>query len=244
MSRQMTRPVVVMIRHAQSEWNREGRFTGWADPALTAVGRAEAVLAGQVLERHGYRFDVAYTSRLVRARDTADLVLGHSGNATVPAIADWRLNERHYGTLQGEHRSSVARRVGGAQVWRWRRGFADLPPPLEPGDPRHPSRDPRWRDIDPERLPNGESLAATRERVLHFWRDAVAADLSAGRRVLVSSHGNTLRALIMALDGMSVGEVEGFEIPTGVPIMYAFSPKGEPIGWHYLDPREEARHAA
>lgn len=227
-------PVVVMLRHAQSEWNAEGRFTGWADPALTPLGRAEAASAAARLAARGFRFDQAYSSRLTRARETAVRVLQDSGNGAVPLVEDWRLNERHYGDLQGRIRAQVAERVGAAQVWRWRRGYLDLPPALAAGDSRHPARDPRWADVDPARLPNGESLAGTRERVMDFWRSQIQPRLQAGSRLLIASHGNTLRALLMALDGMSVEQVEGFEIPTGVPIVYAFSPRGEPLGWHYL----------
>jgi 2,3-bisphosphoglycerate-dependent phosphoglycerate mutase len=223
-----------MIRHAQSEWNRAGRFTGWADPALTAEGRAEADRAAARLAAGGFRFDRAYTSRLTRARDTALIVLRESGNLDVPLTADWRLNERHYGALQGEDKAAMVARVGDHQVWRWRRGYLDQPPALQAGDPRQSRRDPRWADIPAERLPNGETLAQTRERVMQFWQAEIAPRLRAGERLLISSHGNTLRALLMALDGMSIEQVEGFEIPTGVPIVYVFSPQGQPIGWHYL----------
>lgn len=237
-------PRVVMIRHAQSEWNRAGRFTGWADPALTEEGRAEAYRAAARLAAGGFRFDRAYTSRLTRARDTALIVLRESGNREVPLTADWRLNERHYGALQGEDKAEMVARVGEHQVWRWRRGYLDQPPPLAAGDPRQLTQDPRWADIDTARLPNGETLAQTRERVMAFWQAEIAPCLQAGERLLISSHGNTLRALLMALDGMSVEQVEGFEIPTGVPIVYAFTPEGEPVGWHYLADEGEDRAAA
>jgi 2,3-bisphosphoglycerate-dependent phosphoglycerate mutase len=243
-------PSVVMLRHAQSEWNLAGRFTGWADPGLTAAGRDEAVAAGQALARHGLGFDRAYTSRLRRARDTAELVLRQLGGPAVPLSADWRLNERHYGALQGEDRAAAMARVGEAQVWRWRRGYHDRPPAMAPDHPGHPARDPRWADIDPSRRPNGEGLAQTRERVMAFWREEIEPQLLPGRRLLIASHGNTLRALIMALQGMDVEEVEAFEIPTGVPILYRFSADGRPDGWQYLDTagRPDAdgrsRHAA
>lgn len=235
MPSQLMLPVVVMIRHAQSEWNREGRFTGWADPALTDAGRDEAIRAAHSLADAGYSFDRVHTSRLQRAQETADIVLRHSGNAGVPVSADWRLNERHYGALQGEDKIAMADRVGEDQVWRWRRGYLERPPRLLDDDPAHPSRDPRWADIDPRRLPNSESLAATRARAMDFWDEVISPQIIAGKRLMIASHGNTLRALIMALHDMSVAEVEDFEIPTGVPIVYVFSPKGEAIGWHYLD---------
>lgn len=236
-------PAVVLLRHAQSEWNRQGRFTGWADPALTEAGRAEAERAGRTLAEHGFRFDRVYTSRLVRARDTAEIVLRQIPGRVIPTVSDWRLNERHYGALQGEDKAAMAERVGPEQIWRWRRGYADVPPALAADDPRHPARDPRWVDIDCSRPPNGESLAETRERVVDFWRERIEPQVRAGGRPLISSHGNTLRALLMALDGMSVEQVESFEIPTGVPIVYAFSSQGVPIGWQYLDGAGAARAA-
>ncbi|MCB1736171.1 MAG: 2,3-bisphosphoglycerate-dependent phosphoglycerate mutase [Gammaproteobacteria bacterium] len=235
MPTQLMLPVVVMIRHAQSEWNRQGRFTGWADPPLTDAGRDEAVRAGKALAEIGYRFDVIHTSRLERAQETAQIVMRHSDNTGVPVATDWRLNERHYGALQGEDKIAMAARVGEEQVWRWRRGYLDRPPRMLADDPEMPSRDPRWADIDATHLPNGESLAATRERVMDFWGEIITPQIIAGKRLMIASHGNTLRALIMALQDMSVAAIEDFEIPTGVPIVYAFSPKGEPIGWHYLN---------
>ncbi len=244
MSPQRFLPSVVMIRHAQSEWNREGRFTGWADPGLTEVGEVEAVRAAGQLRERGFQFDKAYTSRLARARATAQIVLDEIGAQGVPLLADWRLNERHYGALQGEDKTSMAQRVGEDQVWRWRRGYLDRPPALSVDDPCHPRHDPKWSDIADADLPNGENLAATRARVMGFWTDEIVPQLRQGKRLLIASHGNTLRALIMGLHGMAVDEVESFEIPTGVPIVYVFSARGEPLGWHYLKSSGEAQHAA
>ncbi|MCB1789978.1 MAG: 2,3-bisphosphoglycerate-dependent phosphoglycerate mutase [Gammaproteobacteria bacterium] len=233
-------PSVVMIRHAQSEWNREGRFTGWADPPLTAAGRAEAERAGRVIAARGLSFDRAYSSRLLRARDTADIVLRTAGEVGVPLTADWRLNERHYGALQGQDKATMAARVGEQQVWRWRRGYVERPPEMAAGDPAHPLNDAKWIDVPSSQLPNGESLAQTRARVMRFWNEEITPQLRAGRRLFIASHGNTLRALIMALHGMRVDEVEAFEIPTGVPIVYAFSSRGEALGWHYLADGDQA----
>ena len=231
---------VVLLRHAQSEWNRQNRFTGWANPGLTELGVAEAERAADTLSARGIGFDTVYSSRLRRARETADIVLDRLGRDDLAVATDWRLNERHYGALQGEDRAAMLARVGERQVWRWRRGYLDRPPQLADDDRRHPAHDPAWADIPRARLPNGERLVDARERVLDFWLDRVVPDLQAGRQVLVASHGNTLRALIMALHGMSVDEVERFEIPTGVPIVYAFSRRGLPIGWHYLDDDRDA----
>jgi 2,3-bisphosphoglycerate-dependent phosphoglycerate mutase len=234
-------PRVVLVRHAQSEWNRRGRFTGWADPPLTDAGRDEAARAGRMLAAARIDFDRAYSSPLQRAIETAKIVLREtSSNATGPLITDWRLNERHYGALQGLDKAAMAARVGESQVWRWRRGYLDRPPALDAGDPALPSADPRWAGLPSADLPNGESLAQTRERVVRFWRAEIVPQILRGRRLLIASHGNTLRALLMALDGMSIEQVERFEIPTGVPIVYAFSTRGEPLGWHYLEHRDRA----
>lgn len=231
---------VILIRHAQSEWNRQNRFTGWADPGLTEAGVSEADRAARILLGRGMAFDTVYSSRLRRARDTASIVLDGIGQAGLPVMEDWRLNERHYGALQGEDKAAMLERVGERQVWRWRRGYLDRPPTLSDDDARHPVHDRAWVDVPRDRLPNGENLAETRERVIGFWLARVVPDLQAGRRVLVSSHGNTLRAMIMALQGMSVDAVERFEIPTGVPIAYDFSRRGVPIGWHYVDTDRDA----
>lgn len=242
MTSQLSLPTVVLIRHAQSEWNRAGLFTGWADPPLTAAGRGEAVRAARAIATRGLRLDHVFSSRLRRARETAAIVLGELGEGGIPVAEDWRLNERHYGALQGEDKATAAARVGEAQVLRWRRGYVDRPPALAAADPRHPAWDPRWRDIPTADLPNGESLEQTRTRVWDFWRQHVVPRLRAGQRLMIASHGNTLRALIMALDDLDVAQVEALEIPTGVPILYAFSASAEPLGWHYLD--ETGRDAA
>ena len=224
-----------MVRHAQSVWNREGRFTGWADPLLTEAGRTEAVTAGCHLGSMRYQFDQTFTSCLQRAQETARIILQHSGNAQSPVTRDWRLNERHYGALQGMDKVQTACEVGEQQVWRWRRGYLDRPPQLDENDPRYIEKDCRKCDEYARSVPNGESLAETRERVMPFWNEQVKPRIVEGQRVFISSHGNTLRALIMALHGMSVDEVESFEIPTGRPIVYTFTAEGEPIGWRYLD---------
>jgi 2,3-bisphosphoglycerate-dependent phosphoglycerate mutase len=225
---------VILIRHAQSEWNRAGRFTGWADPTLTAQGRAEAVAAGQHLHHAGFGFDLAYSSRLRRARETADLVLQQTSTDAVEVIEDWRLNERHYGALQGRDKQRLALEVGEARVWRWRRGYEVRPPAMAATDRRHPLHDPRWLDLPRESLPATESLADTCIRAVRAWHELVMPAVAKRRRVLVASHGNTLRALIMGLTDMSVAEVEGFEIPTGVPIVARVGNDGRLCHWAYL----------
>lgn len=225
---------VVMIRHAQSTWNAEGKFTGWADPPLTQSGLDEAVKAGKTLREHGYHFDRIFTSRLQRAAITAQIVLEQMGAPEVPVEADWRLNERHYGALQGQSKEQLRERAGDEQVHRWRRGYHDTAPALSDDDPRHPKFDQRYADLPREVLPDVESLADTRKRAFAFWQEKAEPALARGERLLISAHGNTLRALIMELAGMSEQEVEEFEIPTGMPIVYTFDVNGTPLSWRYL----------
>jgi 2,3-bisphosphoglycerate-dependent phosphoglycerate mutase len=225
---------VVLIRHAQSQWNLENRFTGWANPPLTEAGVAEAVAAGDWLRVHGNHFDVAYSSRLQRAITTLDILLAQLGQTGIPRHADWRLNERHYGTLQGINKAKAATEVGEHQVWRWRRGYEDQATPLLHNQPEHPVNDPRYADVDPRRLPGVENLAQTRARVMVFWQEQLVPRIQRGERVLISAHGNTLRALLMDLADMSVEQVESFEIPTATPILYRFDANGQPVDWNYL----------
>lgn len=225
---------VVLIRHAQSQWNRENRFTGWADPPLTEAGIAEAARAAELLRSKGFRFDVAYSSRLQRAINTLDILLEGLGQTDMPRYEDWRLNERHYGMLQGIDKAAATMEVGEKQVWRWRRSYEEQASPLLRTDPAHPVHDPKYADIDPDLLPNVENLAQTRVRVTAFWREHIVLRIQRGEHVLISAHGNTLRALLMELANMSVAEVESFEIPTATPILYNFDRDGTPLDWHYL----------
>jgi 2,3-bisphosphoglycerate-dependent phosphoglycerate mutase len=225
---------VVMIRHAQSTWNAEGRFTGWADPPLTDLGRAEAEKAGRALKQNGYSFDRVFTSLLQRAAATAEIILQELNQPKVALEADWRLNERHYGALQGLSKQDLRDQAGDEQVHRWRRGYRDFPPALTDEDPRHPRFDARYADLPRALLPGVENLADTRARAFAFWREKVVPAITAGDRVMISAHGNTLRGLIMALANMTEAEVEQFEIPTGTPIIYRFDEAGEPLSWTYL----------
>lgn len=226
---------VVLIRHAQSQWNRENRFTGWTDVPLTDAGVAEAKQAGDLLKQHGYQFDTAWTSVLQRARMTLEILLGSVGQLHIPQQQDWRLNERHYGALQGLNKAEAMATAGEAQVLRWRRGYLDRAEAVTMDDPRHPLNDPRYAGIDPARLPDGvENLADTRTRVVEFWREQVVPQIRQGQRLLISAHGNSLRALMMELEGMSVEAIEQFEIPTATPILYLFDRQGAPLEWHYL----------
>jgi 2,3-bisphosphoglycerate-dependent phosphoglycerate mutase len=226
---------VVLIRHAQSKWNRENRFTGWANPPLTNIGVKEAETAGKWLARNGYHFDVAYSSRLQRAVSTMEILLAQQKRADIPQFQDWRLNERHYGDLQGVNKSEAAKQVGEHQVWRWRRGYQDQASPLLRQHPDHPVNDPLYADVDPDRLPGVENLAQTRQRVTEFWHEQIAPRIQNGERMLISAHGNTLRALLMDLSGMSIEQVESFEIPTATPILYHVDQNSQPLHWCYPD---------
>jgi 2,3-bisphosphoglycerate-dependent phosphoglycerate mutase len=225
---------VVLVRHAQSQWNRENRFTGWANPPLTEAGVSEAIEAGNLLGLHNFRFDMAYSSRLQRASDTLDILLTQLGQTHIARDRDWRLNERHYGSLQGINKAEAISRVGEQQVWRWRRGYHDKADTLAVTDQSHPVNDPTYHDVDPQLLPGVENLAQTRTRVMSFWNEQIRPRITKAERVLISAHGNTLRALLMDLSGMSTSEVESFEIPTATPIVYHFDSHARPLGWEYL----------
>ena len=235
---------VVLIRHAQSQWNLENRFTGWADPSLTKAGVAEAIHAGETLRSQGYRFDVAFRSRLQRAIVTLDILLQGIDQTEVPRFQDWRLNERHYGSLQGTDKAQATARVGAHQVWRWRRGYQERAEPLPVSDPGHPLNNPLYADVQPHRLPGAENLAQTRARVVEFWEEQIAPRTRQGQHVLISAHGNTLRALLMELAGMSIQEVEDFEIPTATPILYHFDDYARPVEWRYMEATAETAKSA
>jgi 2,3-bisphosphoglycerate-dependent phosphoglycerate mutase len=214
---------LVLLRHAQSLWNRENRFSGWADMELSEAGIAEAQRAGALLRQHGFVFDRAFVSLLRRATQTLDIVLAGLGQRELPVTVDWHLNERHYGALQGLNKAETAARYGAGQFHRWRRGYHDRPPALELDDPRHPRFEARYAGLAPGLLPVTESLADTERRVVPYWQQAIAPRVTAGEHVLVVAHGNTFRALIRHLDQLSVGAVEKLEVPTGQPLVYEFS---------------------
>ena len=216
--------VVVFIRHGHSEWNLTNRFTGWTDIDLNEIGFAESAAAGRQLAAAGYGFDAAYVSALQRTRQTAETLLASAGLGNTPIHEDWRLNERHYGALQGMVKQEIFAAWGEENSRRWWRGYHEPPPALDPGDPRHPSHDPRYCGIDPALLPASESLRDCQQRALSCWREELLPRLSAGQRLLVVSHGNTLRGLVMHLDGISAEAMEQVEIPAGVPLAYRFAP--------------------
>ena len=228
----MTR--LVLLRHGQSEWNLENRFTGWTDVDLSPAGREEAREAGRLLAAAGFEVDFAFASVLRRAIRTLWIVQDEMDRMWIPVHLSWRLNERHYGALQGLEKGATALRYGDEQVRAWRRGYALRPPELERGDPRHPRHDPRYRRLPQEALPAAESLAETVARMLPFWHASIAPAVLAGRRVLIVAHGNSLRALVKQLEGLSDEEIVQVEIPTGRPLVYELDESLRPLRRSYL----------
>jgi 2,3-bisphosphoglycerate-dependent phosphoglycerate mutase len=233
---------LVLLRHGESEWNKENRFTGWTDVDLSAKGRQEAGEAGRLLKEAGFHFDLAYTSVLTRAIRTLWIVLDGLGLLWIPVEKSWRLNERHYGALQGLNKAETAEKYGDEQVHIWRRSYDVLPPLLEPNDERSASRDPRYAGVDP--LPRGEALKQTVERMLPYWEKTIAPAVRSGKRVLVAAHGNSLRALVKHLDAMSEAEIMELNIPTGIPLVYELDDKLKPLRHYYLGDEAKAKAAA
>ena len=234
---------LVLCRHGQSEWNLENLFTGWTDVDLTDLGRKEAADAGRTLRELEYEFDVAYTSVLKRAIRTLWIMLDELDRMWIPVVRDWRLNERHYGALQGLNKAETAAKYGDEQVHVWRRSYATAPPPLDADDERHPAHDKRYAGIP--NLPATESLKLTLERVKPCWDATIAPDLWAGKNVLITAHGNSLRALVKMLDGLSDDEITGFNIPTGIPIAYELDERLAPVSREFLgDPAALEQAAA
>lgn len=236
---------LVLLRHGQSTWNLENRFTGWTDVGLSEQGYAEAHSAGELLKEGGYTFDIAYTSVLRRAIQTLWIVLEEMGLEWIPVVNAWQLNERHYGALQGLNKAEMAQKFGDAQVKVWRRSYDVPPPALEPTDERHPKFDPRYASLTPEQLPATESLKITLERVLPYWHSTLAPMIKTGKRVLIAAHGNSLRAMVKYLDNVSKAEIPELNIPTGVPLVYELTDDLKPIKHYYLgDPEAVAKAAA
>ncbi len=235
---------LVLLRHGESQWNLENRFTGWTDVDLTPHGVAEARAAGELLLAEGYGFDIAYTSVLRRAIRTLWLAQEALDQMWIPVVHSWRLNERHYGALQGLNKAETAERFGEQQVLLWRRAYAIPPDPLPLDDPRWPGHDPRYRNLAPEQIPATECLRDTVARVLPFWNDSIAPAVARGRRVLVVAHGNSLRALVKYLDGMSDDDIVGLNIPTARPLVYEFDAAMKPLRHFYLGDAEEIARAA
>jgi len=235
---------VVLLRHGESTWNRENRFTGWVDVDLSEKGLVEAQRAGRQLKEGGYTFDVAYSSLLKRAIRTLWIVQDELDLLWIPVHRSWRLNERHYGALQGLNKAETAAKHGEAQVKIWRRSYDTRPPALTPDDPQFPGRDPRYADVPREDLPFTECLKDTVARFLPYWHETITPAIRAGQRVIVAAHGNSLRALIKHLDGVSDQDIVGLNIPTGIPLVYELDADLKPIRSYYLGDAEAAKQAA
>ena len=237
-------PTLVLLRHGESTWNKENRFTGWTDVDLSEAGRAEAQDAGRLIAAGGYRFDIAYTSVLKRAIRTCWMALDELDLLWIPMERSWRLNERHYGALQGLNKAETAAKHGDAQTKIWRRSY-DIPPPaLDATDPRHPAFDPRYATLTPDERPATESLKDTVARFLPYWTGTIAPAIQNGRRVLITAHGNSLRALVKYLDRISDQDIVELNIPTGVPLVYELDDALAPIRHFYLGDAEAAKKKA
>ncbi len=234
---------LVLLRHGESDWNRENRFTGWTDVDLSEKGFQEAIQAGLEMKKAGYVFDVAYTSLLKRAIRTLNIALDQMDLQWVPVYKTWRLNERHYGALQGLNKAETAEKHGIEQTNIWRRSY-DIPPPaLTVDDPRHPGKDPRYASLKADELPLTECLKDTVDRFLPYWHETIAPALRDGRRVLVAAHGNSLRALVKYLDNVSNDDIVGLNIPTGIPLVYELDDDLKPIRHFYLGDPEAIKKA-
>jgi 2,3-bisphosphoglycerate-dependent phosphoglycerate mutase len=235
---------LILLRHGESTWNKENRFTGWTDVDLSEKGLREAQEAGKLLREEEYEFDVVYTSVLKRAIRTMWEVMDQLDQMWLPVVRHWRLNERHYGALQGLNKAETAEKHGADQVKIWRRSYATSPPALEPNDERFPGHDRRYADLSNAELPLTESLSDTVARFVPYWTDTIAPAVASGKRVLIVAHGNSLRALVKHLDDVSDEEIVGLNIPTGIPLLYELDKDLKPIAHRYLGDAEAARKAA
>lgn len=235
---------IVLLRHGESIWNKENRFTGWTDVDLSEKGKEEAKKAGQLLKSEGYNFDIAYTSVLKRAIRTLWIVLDEMDLMWIPVIRHWRLNERHYGALQGLNKAETAKKYGEEQVKIWRRSYDIQPPALEKSDPRYPGHDPRYKELSEAELPLTECLKDTVARFVPYWESTIAPMVKSGKRVLITAHGNSLRALVKYLDNVSDEEIVELNIPTGIPLVYELDENLKPIKHYYLGNPEEVEKAA
>jgi 2,3-bisphosphoglycerate-dependent phosphoglycerate mutase len=234
---------VVLLRHGESTWNKENLFTGWTDVDLSEKGLVEAREAGRVLKQEGYTFEIAFTSVLKRAIRTLWLVLDEMDLMWIPVIRDWRLNERHYGALQGLNKSQTAEKYGEQQVKVWRRSYDTPPPVLEETDPRYPGHDPRYRSLTKEQIPLTECLKDTVARFLPCWHEEIAPTIRSGKRVLIAAHGNSLRALVKYLDNVPEDVITELNIPTGIPLVYVLDESLQPIRHYYLGDPDRVKEA-
>ncbi|WP_300557704.1 2,3-diphosphoglycerate-dependent phosphoglycerate mutase [Limnohabitans sp. Rim8] len=235
---------IVLIRHGESTWNLENRFTGWTDVDLTPTGVSQAMSAGQLLKAEGWDFDVCFTSVLKRAIHTLWFALDEMDRTWLPVVKDYRLNERHYGALQGLNKADMAKKFGEDQVLAWRRSYDTPPPALEASDPRCERGDRRYAHVEPHKLPLTECLKDTVARVLPCWNDTIAPRIRNGERILIAAHGNSIRALIKYLDNVSEQDIVGLNIPNGIPLVYELDAELKPIGHYYLGDAQAAAHAA
>ena len=235
---------VVLLRHGESHWNKENRFTGWTDVDLSVKGTEEAHKAGQTLKKEGYIFDIAYTSVLKRAIRTLWITLDEMDLIWIPVIRNWRLNERHYGALQGLNKADTAKKFGEEQVKIWRRSYDTQPPALEETDERFPGNDPRYAELKKTELPLTECLKDTVERFVPYWKETITPTIKSGKRVLIAAHGNSLRALVKYLDNVPDAEIVGLNIPTGIPLVYELDEKLNSIKSYYLGDADEIAKAS
>ena len=236
---------LVLLRHGESQWNLENRFTGWTDVDLTEKGEAEARESGKLLKEEGFQFDVVHTSLLMRANRTMEICLEEMGENDILIKYNWRLNERHYGALQGLNKAETAKKYGDEQVLIWRRSYSTPPPQLDADDEQHPRFDERYSDLDPNDLPASECLKDTVDRFLPYWHESIKPDIESGKRVFIVAHGNSLRALVKYLDAVSDEDIVGLNIPTGVPLVYELDESLKSIRNYYLGDQEEiAKKAA
>jgi len=234
---------IVLLRHGESTWNQENRFTGWTDVGLTEKGLAEAIAAGNLLKKEGYDFDIAFTSVLKRANKTLFTVLEQMERLWIPVQHSWRLNERHYGALQGLDKAETAAKFGDEQVLIWRRSYDTPPPALDADDPRYEINDPRYAGLKPGEVPRTECLKDTVARVLPFWNDTIAPTIKSGKRVIIAAHGNSIRAMIKYLDGVSEADIVGLNVPTAQPLVYELDANLKPIRNYYLGDQDAIKAA-
>lgn len=234
---------IVLLRHGESIWNKENKFTGWKDVDLSEKGMKEAAQAGRLLKAEGYNFDIAYTSVLKRAIRTLWLCLDEMDLLWIPVIRNWKLNERHYGDLQGLNKAETTKKFGEEQVLIWRRSYDIAPPPLSKNDERYPGKDPRYQDLSENEIPLAESLKTTVARVVPYWENVIAPEVKKGKKVLVTAHGNSLRALVKHLDKMSEQEILELNIPTGTPLVYELDKNLKPVKHYYLGDQDAIAQA-
>ena len=234
---------LVLLRHGESTWNKENKFTGWTDVDLSEKGVQEAHQAGKLLKQQAFQFDIAFTSVLKRAIRTLWITLDEMDLMWIPVVRSWRLNERHYGALQGLNKSEMAQKYGEEQVHIWRRSYDVTPPPLEDKDPRHPKCDPRYKDLKKSDLPATESLALTVKRFLPYWKETIAPAIKEGKNVIIAAHGNSLRALVKHLDNISDEEIISINIPTGIALVYELDKSLKPVKHYYLGDQEAIAQA-